>query len=91
MYKRQAPGDPTGDELTGGNGDDTFRVRDGEVDKISCGAGNDTVQADQYDLILDATPADANGSCERVVRQVAADSDAQENKTQSPKEDSKES
>ena len=71
-----APGDPIGDELTGGNGNDTFRVRDGEADKISCGDGNDTVHADQYDVIVDATPANANGSCERVVRNSTPDADA---------------
>ena len=85
-----APGDPIGDALTGGNGNDTFRVRDGEVDKIDCGAGTRRVLADQYDVIVDATPANANGSCERVVRNSVPDADTDENKTQSPKEDRKE-
>ena len=85
-----APGDPIGDELTGGNGNDRFRVRDGEVDRINCGDGNDTVHADQYDVIVDATPANQNGSCERVMRNSTPDSDSEESKTQSPKEDGKE-
>ena len=71
-------------------GNDTFRVRDGEVDKIDCGEGRDVVRADQYDVIVDATPGNANGSCERVVRNSTPDSDAEEGKTQSPKEDGKE-
>ena len=63
-----APGDPSGDALTGGDGDDTFHTRDGEVDRIDCGNGTDTALLDQFDLIVDATPANPNGSCERVVR-----------------------
>ena len=70
---------------------DTFRVRDGEADLINCGNGrDDRVFADQLDVIVDATPANANGSCERVVRSSVPDSDAEENRTQSPKEDGKE-
>ena len=42
-------GDPNGDELTGGNGHDRFRVRDGEVDLVHCGEGSDHVLADQFD------------------------------------------
>ncbi len=79
------------DSLTGGNGRDTFRIRDGEADLINCGNGRDRVFADQLDVIVDATPGNANGSCERVVRSSVPDSDADENRTQSPKEDSKES
>jgi len=33
--------DQVGDTLDGGNGDDRFRTRDGEVDRITCGPGND--------------------------------------------------
>ena len=36
------PGDQVGDTLDGGNGNDVFRTRDGEVDRITCGAGDDT-------------------------------------------------
>ena len=31
--------DTVGDTLDGGAGNDTFRTRDGEVDRITCGAG----------------------------------------------------
>ena len=61
-------GDPVGDSLDGGNGDDTFRTRDGEVDKITCGPGNDKAILDNYDVITDAGPGNPNGSCERVER-----------------------
>jgi Ca2+-binding RTX toxin-like protein len=59
--------DTTGDNLTGGEGDDRFRVRDGEVDQISCGPGNDTAWVDTVDQI-DGLPAGQNGSCETVHR-----------------------
>ena len=85
-------GDPLGDALAGGDGNDRFHVRDGEVDAVDCGAGNDRVIADQFDLILGATPANFNGSCERVTRRsVQPGADAQENRLQSPAEDRKES
>jgi hypothetical protein len=48
------------------------------------------VHADQYDVIVDATATDANGSCERVIRNSTPDADTQETSTQSPKEDRKE-
>ena len=60
--------DQVGDTLDGGNGNDTFHTRDGEVDRITCGPGNDTALLDQVDVITDATAANPNGSCERVVR-----------------------
>ena len=50
-YDVSALGDPVGDELHGGNGADRFRVRDGEVDKVHCGDGRDSVLADQYDQV----------------------------------------
>jgi Ca2+-binding RTX toxin-like protein len=53
-------GDPNGDELTGGNGNDRFRVRDGEVDLVHCGEGNDHVKADQFDAV--------DNDCEHVDR-----------------------
>ena len=84
-----APGDTVADELTGGNGNDTFHVFDGEADKVTCEAGNDRVIADIYDVITDATPENPNGSCERVTR-TQPESDSEENRTQSPEEDSKE-
>ena len=46
--------DAKGDTLHGGNGDDTFRTRDGEADTIDCGPGVDTVYADFKDVLADA-------------------------------------
>src|SRR6185295_6764642 len=60
--------DGTGDTLNGGPGNDTFRTREGQPDKIDCGPGIDVVFADFKDISVDATPANAEGSCERVVR-----------------------
>ena len=57
-------GDPVGDSLDGGDGDDVFRTRDGEVDKITCGPGNDKAILDNYDVITDA----GAGQPERLVR-----------------------
>jgi Ca2+-binding RTX toxin-like protein len=64
--------DVNGDTLHGGTGDDTFRTRDGEVDLIDCGEGNDTAILDRKDKILDATQANPNGSCETVHRKKRA-------------------
>ena len=75
---RQARADGTGDTLNGGPGNDTFRTRDGQPDKIDCGPGIDVVFADFKDIIVDATPANANGSCERVVRKRARFKDARD-------------
>jgi hypothetical protein len=61
--------DTAGDALDGGNGDDVFRTRDGEADKITCGPGNDRALLDTVDVITDATAATPNGSCETVIRQ----------------------
>jgi Ca2+-binding RTX toxin-like protein len=85
-----SPGDPNGDALSGGNGNDRFRVRDGEADRITCGNGNDVVIADQFDVITDATGADANGSCERVVRGSVPDSDSPEAREENQANDRKE-
>jgi hypothetical protein len=60
--------DQTGDTLDGGNGDDRFHTRDGEVDRITCGPGNDVALLDNVDVITDATAANPNGSCEKVIR-----------------------
>ena len=79
--------DPIGDTLDGGAGDDTFRTRDGEVDHITCGDGNDTALLDQFDVITDATAANPNGSCERVVRKAPKPKDSKtEDAQQSPKD-----
>jgi Ca2+-binding RTX toxin-like protein len=48
------------DTLTGGLGNDSFHVRDGEADRVNCGAGYDVVIADRRDIVTSA--------CERVVR-----------------------
>ena len=60
--------DQIGDTLDGGNGNDTFHTRDGEVDRITCGPGNDRALLDNVDVITDATAENPNGSCETVVR-----------------------
>lgn len=81
-----APGpgvDQVGDTVNGGNGNDTIHTRDGEVDRITCGPGHDRALLDEVDVIVDATAANPNGSCEIVKRKAptAADSapeDAQE-------------
>jgi Ca2+-binding RTX toxin-like protein len=68
---RPGPGgatDTTADTLDGGNGNDRFRVRDGEADRITCGEGRDRAVLDNVDVITDATAGNPNGSCERVDR-----------------------
>ena len=85
-----SPGDPLGDSLTGGTGNDKFHTHDGEVDRITCGDGKDRVIADIHDVITDATPQNPNGSCERVTRTVV-ESDSSEKQLESPAEDRKES
>jgi Ca2+-binding RTX toxin-like protein len=77
------PVDQVGDTVAGGNGNDTIRTRDGEVDRVTCGAGRDRALLDQVDVISDATAENPKGSCEVVKRLApsAADSspeDAQE-------------
>jgi Ca2+-binding RTX toxin-like protein len=81
----QGAGDPVGDALDGGPGDDTFHTRDGELDRITCGDGNDRALLDQFDVITDATAANPNGSCERVARKPARPREsASEDARQSP-------
>ena len=68
---RPGPGggvDQVGDTLDGGPGDDRLNTRDGEVDRITCGPGQDVARLDQVDVITDATAAAPQGSCERVER-----------------------
>jgi hypothetical protein len=56
------------DVLSGGAYDDTINAADGFADVVTCGGGNDTVTADQFDSISD--------SCENVtVRQVGSAND----------------
>jgi Ca2+-binding RTX toxin-like protein len=69
-----APGpgvDQVGDSLDGGNGNDVLRTRDGEVDRITCGPGDDVALLDNVDVITDATAASPSGSCEVVKRKGA--------------------
>jgi Ca2+-binding RTX toxin-like protein len=76
-------GDPEGDDLTGGPGNDRFRVRDGEVDLVHCGEGRDTVLADQFDQV--------DNDCERVLRRDVTSldqvDDQEENSTENPPQD----
>ena len=85
----RGPGvDQVGDTLDGGNGDDTFRTRDGEVDRITCGPGNDRALLDHVDVIVDATAATPNGSCERVQRKAPRRGESRgEDAQESPKEE----
>lgn len=82
----QGPGvDQVGDTLDGGPGDDRFRTRDGEVDRITCGAGTDRADLDPVDVIADATAENPNGSCEHVERKTAKPRDSRsEDKQESP-------
>ncbi|MEA2437714.1 MAG: hypothetical protein QOF65_2270, partial [Thermoleophilaceae bacterium] len=71
--------DTTADTVHGGDGNDTIHTRDGEADKIDCGAGHDHALLDQQDVIVDATAGNPNGSCEVVTR---ADPKSQDNNTE---------
>jgi Ca2+-binding RTX toxin-like protein len=53
------PGDGN-DFVFANDGDDTINTNDGYADRVSCGAGNDTVNADEFDIVSD--------SCETVNR-----------------------
>ena len=64
--------DTRGDVLHGGEGNDTFKTRDGEADVVDCGPGVDTALLDHKDVIADATAQNPNGSCEVVNRQPRA-------------------
>jgi hypothetical protein len=44
-------GGPDEDLLDGGGGDDTLRARDGAIDRLSCGSGNDTAVVDADDVV----------------------------------------
>jgi Ca2+-binding RTX toxin-like protein len=45
------------DSVFAGDGDDTIEARDGANDRIDCGDGVDTVQADQFDELTDCENA----------------------------------
>ena len=49
-----------GDIVEAGTGDDAIDVADGEIDRVTCGLGIDSVSADQADLLF--------GDCELVTR-----------------------
>ncbi|HKF84300.1 MAG TPA: hypothetical protein VKB30_00835, partial [Candidatus Limnocylindrales bacterium] len=61
-------GDVEGDNVSGDDGNDVIRTRDGELDVVSCGTGVDTAILDDVDVIAGATPAQPDGDCERVRR-----------------------
>jgi Ca2+-binding RTX toxin-like protein len=82
------PGDTTADTLHGEAGNDRFHTRDGEADRIDCGAGDDRALLDNVDVIVDATAENPNGSCERVERrEPKRKDDRSENSTQSESSD----
>jgi hypothetical protein len=73
------------DTLDGGNGDDRFRTRDGEADKVTCGAGVDRALLDNVDVVADATPQNPKGSCEIVQRKaVKAHDSRSEDREEAP-------
>jgi Ca2+-binding RTX toxin-like protein len=79
--------DQVGDTLDGGNGNDVFHTRDGEVDRVTCGAGNDRALLDTVDVITDATAENPKGSCEVVQRKAPRAGDSRhEDVQESPKE-----
>jgi hypothetical protein len=49
-------GGPGTDAIAGGAGDDEIDARDGEVDTIDCGAGDDPVLADPVDVLTGCEP-----------------------------------
>ncbi len=80
--------DTVADTLDGGNGNDLFRTRDGESDKITCGAGTDVALLDPVDVITDASPANLNGSCEVVRRRAPhATATRSEDREESPRDE----
>lgn len=86
-----APADvplPGVDTLRGEEGNDRFRLRDGEADVVNCGPGADVALLDRVDVIEDATGEAPNGSCETVKRAAPRSADARsEDSVQSPSED----
>jgi Ca2+-binding RTX toxin-like protein len=73
--------DRSGDVLHGGNGNDTFRVRDGEADTVDCGPGIDTVYADYKDVLTNP------GECEVVNRARRAKKGEDQRENVDPAED----
>ena len=52
-------------------------TRDRTIDRVLCGLGNDKAFLDDGDVIVDATDANPNGSCEIVIRINSAVQDTQ--------------
>jgi len=73
--------DTQGDVLHGGDGNDTFRTRDGEQDTIDCGPGIDTAYIDFKDVL--SSPAE----CEVVNRARRAKKGENERESVDPRED----
>jgi len=73
--------------LHGGEGNDTFRTRDGEQDNIDCGPGIDSAYLDFKDHIIDATAQNPNGSCEVVNRDRRVKKGADAPEEAEPRED----
>lgn len=63
------------DRVNAGSGDDTVNARDNSADKVTCGAGHDTVRLDAEDT--------ADSSCEDV-RQSGEQTDSQSDPNQRP-------
>jgi Ca2+-binding RTX toxin-like protein len=79
--------DVIADTVHGGAGNDRIHTRDGEADRIDCGDGRDRALLDQQDVIIDATPTNANGSCEVVTRaDPQPNEDRAENGEQAPQD-----
>ena len=60
-------GGPGRDRLFGGAGNDLL-IAGGGRDRVSCGPGRDRALLDSHDVIVDATEARPDGSCEAVKR-----------------------
>ncbi len=54
---------------------DAIDARDGSVDTVTRGSGDDIAKLDADDVIADATSENPGGSCERVIRGSSDDSD----------------
>jgi RTX calcium-binding nonapeptide repeat (4 copies)/Calcineurin-like phosphoesterase len=64
------------DTLSAGGGPDRVIARDGRRDRIACGPGRDRAALDAADVIVGATAANPDGSCEEVTRTTGPAPDA---------------
>ena len=78
------PGDLAGDVVRGGEGNDRFRTRDGELDIVSCGPGFDVARLDFADVIESASATAPDGDCERVRRAAPRPGEDNEEERSSP-------